>query len=102
MTEIHGGPEREQVKELTDTASGVWRVFTRDSSHTFDMDDRTVLRSPGKLATNFGLVLPTRLDYIGTCQVGKRGSWFFAPLDPVTEPHEYLSSTVQRIERLDV
>ena len=88
------------VEELTGTESGRWRVVTRDSSHLFDLDERTVTRIPGPNAkpTINDLSRPLRL--IRQCRVGSRGHWLMEP-DSLDSPLEYfwhVSSVIQRIE----
>lgn len=88
------------VEELTGTESGRWRVVTRDSSHLFDLDERTVTRIPGPNAkpTINDLTRPLRL--IRQCRVGSRGRWLMEP-DSLDSPVDYfwhVSSMIQRIE----
>jgi len=102
MSETRGsdGTVPVTVEELTGTESGRWRVITRDSSHLFDLDERTVTRIPGPNAkpTINDLSRPLRL--IRQCWVGSRGHWLMEP-DSIDSPFDYfwhISSAIQRIE----
>lgn len=53
MTDTTDNPETVgpvTVNELLGSERGVWCVVTRDSSHYFDLDNRTVVRVPGRTA----------------------------------------------------
>lgn len=61
--------------ELSPGATGTWRVYTRDSSHVFRMEDRTVTREPGPNAIKMFNDKPLPLRSIDVCRVGERGRW---------------------------
>ena len=84
--------------ELNGTEGGLWRVYTRDSSHIFDLDRGTVTRVPGADAPaniNDG---PRRLKELFTCRVGERGYWTL-PGDYLIDFRFNLTSTIQRIQK---
>ena len=47
MNEQAKDPDVPEKLELTATEGGIWRAYTRDSSHIFDLDRGTVTRVPG-------------------------------------------------------
>jgi hypothetical protein len=91
------------VTELSPDASGTWQVVTRDSTHTFKMDEGPVTREPGPNARRSTIVdRPRLLRTLDTCRVGERGRWTMFTDDP-SDPLEFhwaSTSVVMRIERV--
>jgi hypothetical protein len=102
MSNIEHGEPVDEVAELTGSENGQWRVFTRDSSHVFDFDARTVMRVPGANAIPGENDRPRALRSIEVCKVGQRGFWTMHTdnWSPTIDYVWHDSSVVRRIERL--
>lgn len=93
------GP-RETVQELTGREEGIWDVVTRDSTHRFNFDTRTVTRIPGPSARP-GVNDATRpLMRIYECAVGQRGYWTMHPDAFDIDRYWQHCSVIARIERV--
>jgi hypothetical protein len=90
------------AEELTGAESGSWRVVTRDSSHLFDLDERTVTRIPGPSASPTVNDRTRPLRHLHLCRVGLRGHWLMEPdsMDSSWDHFWHLSSLILRIERI--
>lgn len=88
------------VTRLTGAESGLWQVRTRDSTHRFDLDARTVERRPGPNALHPNIQDVRRLRSISVYEVGERGFWTFPPDDVSVDYLWTNSSVVERVERL--
>lgn len=86
------------VTELTGMESGVWRVWTRGSSHRIDLDLMTVERipGPGRPATVNDRPRPIRV--LNACTVGYAGRWSMESDDPDVEFFWHITSTIRLIE----
>ena len=99
------GPESHPVSvtELTGEESGVWNVTTAKSHYTFDLDQRTVTRHPGAIASS-GINDVTRpIDHLVSCVVGRNGYWTMKPegeLAALLEDYWQQSTVIQTIERV--
>lgn len=77
MNDRTNSPEDEPitVNQLLGSERGIWCVVTRDSRHFFDLDNKTVVRVPGRTALPM-LGDPVRpIREITACRVGARGAW---------------------------
>lgn len=90
------------VTMLSGRESGLWRVSTRDSTHYFDLDARTVTRVPGTNATPGINDVARPLRSIDTLTVGLGGRWTMHT-DGWSDSIDYYwheSSVVAKIERV--
>lgn len=94
----------ETVEELTPDSRGRWLVTTRGSKHEFDLDRATYKRMPGKGRGDFvGDGTAHRIYLVGAWP--RVGQSFYVEFDdpqsPIDRVQTRLSSTVQRIERIE-
>ena len=95
-------PDDNTVTSLTGDEGGQWRVSTRDSTHYFDLDARTVTRVPGTNATPGINDVARPLRSIDTLTVGSGGRWTMHT-DGWSDSIDYYwheSSLVAKIERV--
>lgn len=91
----------DDVQELTGSETGRWRVFTRNSSHVFDLDAGTVTRIPGPKAWPGANDRPRPIRSIESCKVGDRGYWTMQTdgWSPSIDYWWHLTSVIQKIVR---
>lgn len=90
----------ETTDELLLDSTGIWRVFTRDSSHLFNFEKGTVTRERGPDAPKTVNDCTRPLRSIEACRVGERGRWTMRT-DDWSETVDFYWAKTSVIRRID-